>query len=101
MASFPVPKARRSNRVVSKLRGSLIINLDRKQERFPCLVLDSSKDGFRLRGTFHLRRGQVVEIILDEDPLDSVRCNVVWTGKAGSKYEGEVGLETVRLLKPL
>jgi hypothetical protein len=98
MPSFPVLKGRRSNRVVSKLRGSLIINLDRKQERFPCLVLDSSKDGFRVRGSFHLRPGQLVEIILDEDPLDSLRCNVVWTGKAGSKYQGEVGLETVRLL---
>jgi hypothetical protein len=98
MPSFPVLKSRRSNRVVSKLRGSLIINLDRKQERFPCLVLDSSKDGFRVRGSFHLRPGQLVEIILDEDPLDSLRCNVVWAGKAGSKYQGEVGLETVRLL---
>jgi len=98
MTSFPVPKARRSKRVFSKLRGSLIINLDRKQERFPCLVLDSSKDGFRLRGGFHLRRGQVVEIVMDEDPLDSVRCSVVWIGKTNSKYEGEVGLETVQHL---
>ena len=98
MTSFPVPKARRSKRVVSKLRGSLIINLDRKQERFPCLILDSSKDGFRLRGSFHLRRAQVVEIVLDEDPLDSVRCSVVWIGNTNSKYEGEIGLETVQRL---
>lgn len=38
-------------------------------KRLPCLVLDSSKDGFRLR------RGQVVEIALDEDPLTSLRCS--------------------------
>ena len=95
MPSFPVSKARRSKRVVSKRRASLVINLDRDQKRLPCLVLDSSEAGFRLRGSFHFRRGQVVEIILDEDPLRSVRCSVVWVGKAGSKQEGEVGLKIV------
>ncbi len=95
MPSFPVSKARRSKRVVSKRRASLVIDLDRDQKRLPCLVLDSSEAGFRLRGSFHFRRGQVVEIILDEDPLRSVRCSVVWVGKAGSKQEGEVGLKIV------
>jgi PilZ domain len=95
MPSFRVPKGRRSKRVMSKRRASLVINLDRDQKRLPCLVLDSSNEGFRLRGNFHLRRGQMVEIILDEDPLRSVRCSVVWVGKTGSKQEGEVGLETV------
>jgi len=95
MPSFPFPKSRRSKRVMSKKRASLVINLERNQKRLPCLVLDSSKEGFRLRGSFHLRRGQVVEIILDEDPFRSMRCSVVWLGKAGSQQEGEVGLETV------
>ena len=95
MPSSPLPKGRRSKRVMSKRRASLVINLDRDQKRLPCLVLDSSNEGFRLGGTFHLRRGQVVEVILDEDPLRSVRCSVVWVGKAGSKQEGEVGLETI------
>ena len=95
MPSFPLSKARRSKRVVSKRRASLVINLDRKPRRLPCLVLDSSKEGFRLRENFHLRRGQVVELILDEDMPSPERCSVVWVGKAGSKQEGEVGLETV------
>jgi hypothetical protein len=94
MPSSPVPE-RRLKRLMPKVRAGLVINLERKPERLPCLVLDSSKEGFRLRGSFHLRRGQLVEIILDEDPVRSVRCNVVWVGKAGSKQEGEVGLETV------
>jgi hypothetical protein len=94
MPSPPVPE-RRLKRLMSKVPASLVINLERKPERLPCLILDSSKEGFRLRGSFHLRRGQLVEIILDEDPVRSVRCNVVWVGKAGSKQEGEVGLETV------
>jgi hypothetical protein len=42
-----------------------------------------------------LKRGHVVELILDEDPLSAVRCSVVWIGKAGSKQAGEVGLEAV------
>jgi PilZ domain len=88
-----VPKARRSNRVVSKSRASLVVNLDRNQKRLPCLVLDSSKEGFRLRGSFQLRRGQLVELILEEEPPICERCSVVWVGKAGSKQEGEIGLE--------
>ena len=95
MLSLSIPLGRRSKRVVSRKRASLVINLDRKPKRLPCLVLDSSKEGFRLRGSFHLRRGQVVELILDEDPLRPERCSAVWVGKPGSKQEGEVGLETV------
>jgi PilZ domain len=95
MPSFRVPEGRRSKRVTSKGRASLVINLDGNQQRLRCLVLDSSKEGFRLRGSFHLRRGQVVELIPDEDPLSFVRCSVVWVGKAGSKQEGELGLEAV------
>jgi len=82
-------------RAMSKRHASLVINLDRNQKRLPGLVLDSSKEGARLRGNFHLRRAQVVEIILDEDPLRSIRCSVVWVGKSGSREEGEVGLETI------
>jgi hypothetical protein len=95
MPSFRVPKGRRSKRVMLKKRASLVMNLDRKPKRLPCLVLDSSKEGFRLRGSFHLRRGQVVELILDEDPLRPERCSVIWVGKTGTKQEGEVGLETI------
>ena len=95
MPSFPGTDGRCSKRVMSKKRASLVINLDRNPERLPCLVLDSSKEGFRLRGSLHVRRGQVVELILDEDAPNSERCSVVWVGKPGSKQEGEVGLEIV------
>jgi PilZ domain len=96
MPSFLTLEGRRSKRILSKNpRGSLVVNLDRNQKKFPCLVLDSSQGGFRVRSSFHLRRGQIVEVILDADRLDAVRCNVVWIGKIGSKQEGEVGLETV------
>jgi hypothetical protein len=94
MPSFPVLQGRRSTRVMSKRPASLIINLERNPKRVPCLVVDSSNEGFRLRGSFHLRHGQIVEVV-DKDSSDAVSCSVVWIGKAGSKQEGEVGLETV------
>jgi len=94
MHSFAGTEGRRFKRILSKERASVVVKLDRKQERLPCLVLDSSKSGFRLRGNFHLRRGQVVEIIFDGEPLSFMRCRVVWAGRARSEYVGEVGLET-------
>jgi hypothetical protein len=78
-----------------KTPASLVVNLDRNPKRLPCLVIDSSKEGFRLRGSFDLRRGQVVELILGEDMPTAERCKVIWVGKTGSKREGELGLETL------
>ena len=95
MLSLYVPQGRRSTRIMSKRRASLVIDLDRKAKRLACLVVDSSKEGFRVRGSFDLRRCQVVEFILDEDTPNPERCRVVWVGKAGSKQEGKIGLETV------
>ena len=95
MPGFSVPQGRHSRRAVSKTSASLVVNLDRNPKRLPCLVIDSSKEGFRLRGSFDLRRGQVVELILREDMPAPERCKVVWVGKAGSKSEGELGLETL------
>ena len=60
----------------------------------PCLIVDSSPEGYRLRGDFKLRRGLLVELVVDE-PVDSVRCEVVWVGNAGSRQQGEAGLQTV------
>jgi hypothetical protein len=93
MPSVPTPEGRRSKRVLLKRRASLVVDLDRNQKRLPCLVLDSSKEGYRLRGSFRVRRGQLVEIVFDPEPFRSVRCRVVWVGKVGSKQEGEVGVE--------
>src|ERR1700752_4646938 len=86
MLSLPIPQGRQSIRVMSKRRASVVVS----QSRHPCLVLDFSQGGFRLRGSFHLKRTQVVELVLDEFPPICERCSVVWVGKAGSKYEGEV-----------
>jgi PilZ domain-containing protein len=100
MPTSPVPEGRRLKRIASRKRASLIINLERNQTRIPCLVVDTTERGFRLHGNFRLRRGQAVELILDEDPLSAVRCNVVWIGKPGSKQDGEIGLEVVSIPRP-
>jgi hypothetical protein len=86
-------KNRRSKQIALKKSASLVVNLERIAKRLPCLILDSSPEGFRLMGTFRLKRGQVVEIIPDEDPLNVSRCHVIWVGSPGSKHEGQVGLQ--------
>ena len=87
MLGISVPERRHAKRLILKRRAGLVINLDRNQMRVPCLVLDFSKAGFRLRGSFRVRRGQEVELIVDEHLPGSERCRVVWVGKPGSNWE--------------
>jgi PilZ domain len=94
MPSFPVPQGRHSARMMSKKPARLVTNLGGVQKMFPCLILDRSREGFRLRGSLKLRHGQLVELVVD-DPVDSVPCEVIWVGRAGSRQEGEAGLQTV------
>ena len=96
MLTFPIPEGRRLKRITLKKRASLVVNLGRYEERLPCVILDSSPEGFRLRGTFQLRRGQVVEVISDDDPLNAVRCSVIRVGKPWSLHVGEAGLQTLQ-----
>jgi|SRR6266849_7511819 hypothetical protein len=91
LRSSPIPGGRRSKRIATRKRASLVIDLS-GQKMFPCLIVDKSHEGFRLRGNFKLKRGQIVELVVD-DPQDSVRCEVIWTGRAGSQQAGEVGLQ--------
>jgi hypothetical protein len=88
-------EGRRSKRVVVKKGASVVVNLGSHPRRVPCLIVDRSPEGFRLRGGFRLKRGQVVEVIPNDDELNAIRCSVVWIGKPGSKQEGEVGLKAI------
>lgn len=94
LTGFPTREGRRSKRVAAKRRASVVLNLGSHPHRVPCLILDSSPEGFRLRGAFRLKHGQVVEVI-PEERLHAIRCSVVWIGKRGSKQEGEVGLQAL------
>ena len=95
MLTSRAPEPRRSKRIVTRKRASLIVSLKGRAERLPCLVVESSQGGLRLRGGFRLKRGQVVEVVFDEDPTNSIRYKVIWTGNSGSKQEGQAGLQTI------
>ena len=87
-----IPERRRSQRVVSRKRASLIVKNGRQAQRIPCLILDNSHDGFKIGGAAHLKRGQLVELIRDEDSSETLPCRVMWVGKPGSRHGGEAGL---------
>ncbi len=92
--TFRAREARSSKRVATRKGASVVVNLGSLPQRVPCLIVDRSPEGFRLRGSFRLKRGQIVEVI-PSDELGSIRCSVVWVGKPGSKQEGEVGLHAL------
>jgi hypothetical protein len=89
------PEGRRSARAALKKRAGLVVNLRGRVERLPCLIVDSSRHGLRVRVNCKLRPGHTVEAILGEGPLQSVACKVIWTGKPESEQEGQVGLQIV------
>lgn len=71
--TFARHEVRGSKRVATRKGASLIVNLGRIPQRVPCLMIDRSREGFWLRGSFRLRLGQVVEVI-PSDELRSIRC---------------------------
>lgn len=84
---------RQFDRLPSKKRGSLVITPEYEHaQRFPCLIIDASPVGFKLRVGVRLRRGQLVEVIANDDPFTAVPCTVIWVGDPGSKQQGVVGL---------
>ena len=42
-----------------------------------------------------LRQGQLVDVILDEEPSKPVHCRVAWIGEPGSKQQVYAGRQTV------
>lgn len=95
MHDFPVSESRRSKRVELKRPATLRLNLDHERKRFRCLVLDFSLKGFRVRGRFDLKCGEIVELELGKYLPNANLCRVAWVGKPGSKHKGEVGLEAL------
>lgn len=86
-------QVRRSKRIPAKTRASAVVDLKAHPKRVPCLIVDRSPAGFRVRLGSPLRRGQAVEVIPQDDPLHGILCSVVWVGKPRSKQEGEAGLQ--------
>jgi hypothetical protein len=90
--SRPINERRRSKRTAQKKCASLIVKHGRQAQRIPCLILDSSQNGFKIGGASRLKRGQFVELILEEYTSNTVPCRVMWVGKPGSQHGGEAGL---------
>jgi PilZ domain-containing protein len=86
---------RRSERRPLQIPACVVIDPNHNPNRIPCLIVDLTTKGFRLRGNFNLSPGQVVQVILEHQPQISVQSRVVWVGKTDSKQEGEFGLEVV------
>ena len=77
-----------------KERASLVFfSLMGRVERFPCLIVNRSQDGFGLVVGSRLQHGKLVDLILDEEPSKPVHCRVTWIGEPGSKQEGCAGLQ--------
>lgn len=93
MPTLHAQEIRRSKRIVAKTGASVVIDLASRAKRIPCLIVNRSPEGFRVRLSARVRRGQLVEVIPQDDPLLTIRCTVVWIGKVGSKQEGEIGLQ--------
>jgi hypothetical protein len=87
-----VSERRQLTRKTAKQRASLIIDHGRQAERIPCVILDSSQDGFKIGGASCLKRGEPVELIPDEHASNTVPCRVRWVGRPGSQHGGEAGL---------
>ena len=96
MSYLPNPDRRRIDRMATKKRASLIVMRWGQVERLPCIILDSSQEGFRVGGVLRLRRGQIVEVVWDDHSVNGLRCKVIWIGTQGSKQEGEAGLQVIR-----
>jgi|SRR5215472_3170517 len=101
LSTSTTPERRQSKRVSLKEHASLIfVNFIGCVERLPCLIVDRSQEGLRLHVSSGLRRGQLVDLILDESPPRCVRCSVAWIGNPGSKQEGQARLQTVSTGRP-
>src|SRR5258706_208617 len=97
MPGFPAPQGRHSRRAASKIPASLVVNLDRNPKRLPCLVIDSSKEGFRPRGSFHLAalgRGH----ILFEYKFDHLAAPKIETSSEPETFFGRIDDEAGQAL---
>ena len=86
---------RRSERTPLQIPACVVLDPNRNPTRIPCLIVDLTTKGLRLRGNLNLSRGQVVQVILEHQPQISFHSRVVWIGQADSNQEGEFGLEVV------
>jgi hypothetical protein len=86
---------RRHERIPARIPILLVVKSDAQRVDHEAITLNLSQLGVRVRTDAVLVPGQVVEIISKLSPRYVHSCRVVWSGPAGSSYEGESGLEVL------
>ena len=86
------PERRRAKRAASKERVSLLVERGELVQRMPCLILDTSPGGFRIDASARLKRGDIVELVWEQN---STCYQVIWAAELGSQLQGQAGLRRV------
>ncbi len=91
---------RRAERFPSPVpvRIALVVESHVSQTEHPADLLDTSEKGLRIKTGVELIPGATVDVIMEGRANRVLQSRVVWVGERGSKLEGQVGLEVLRLL---
>ena len=95
MPDIERPERRRTKRSPAKERVSLVVERGEQVQRMPCVVLDTSPGGFRIDASARLKRGEIVELVWEQN---STHCQVIWAAELGARLQGQAGLR--RIAKP-
>ena len=92
MSDIARPERRRAKRSPVKERVSLLVERGELVQRMPCLILDTSPGGFRIDASARLKRGDIVELVWEQN---SACYQVIWAAELGSQLQGQAGLRRV------
>jgi hypothetical protein len=95
MDMVPHSDRRSFKRTPTRMPVTLLVETQCSRLDLDAAIVDSSRDGIRVRVDAALSPGATVWVIPNTSSGYNERCRVVWIGKAGSENEGEAGLEFV------
>lgn len=87
--------ARRSERKPVRRAVVLVVESEDTEVHHEATTVDISAHGVRIEAEAALSPGQVLSLTRADDPTQSLRCLVVWTGDLSSDKREEVGLEFI------
>jgi len=83
-------EARRSKRIPARFRVTLLIDSPAGRTAHPGVTLDLSEGGVRVQTNVGLALAQSLGVVFSRQPEP---CRVAWVGSAGSRQQGEAGLQ--------
>jgi hypothetical protein len=92
---YAILTGRRFERFYMNTPATLVIESQAGKSQHAAAILDYSHFGLRIRPNVALHPGQDVQVFSGKHPWLDEHCRVIWTGRRGSKQEGEAGLEFV------